>query len=199
MSQPNNPNNKTYVGTIALILWKPCQRISTPTQLNLNSISTKLPLNLISTLFQPQAQINLNSTSTITSTQYGCDIKATQSCFCPILLEFIYDITNRYLQKTYFNFKPELQLLFVLSYCRALRTISMPVMSQSSPEESSNIYLNSILGIQYYKPPASKTPVGFVLPVVFLPLEILSLALKLVLKPQSLPALYQTKPANAGY
>ena len=52
-------------------------------QLNLYSISTKLPLNLISTSFQPQVQINLslNSTSTITSTQYGCDIKATQSCF----------------------------------------------------------------------------------------------------------------------
>ena len=49
-------------------------------QLQFNSISTKLPLNLISTLFQPQAQMNLNSTSTITSTQYGCDIKATQSC-----------------------------------------------------------------------------------------------------------------------
>ena len=60
-----------------------CQLISTPTQLNLNLISTKLPLNLISTSFQPQVQINLslNSTSTITSTQYGCDIKATQSCF----------------------------------------------------------------------------------------------------------------------
>ena len=51
-------------------------------QLQLNSISTKLPLNLISTSFQPQVQINLslNSTATITSTQYGCDIKATQSC-----------------------------------------------------------------------------------------------------------------------
>ena len=55
-------------------------------QLILNSISTKLRLNLISTSFQPQPQINLslninlNSTSTLTSTQYGCDIKATQSC-----------------------------------------------------------------------------------------------------------------------
>ena len=58
------------------------QLISTPTQLNLNSISTKLPLNLISTSFQLQVQIylSLNSTSTITSTQYGCDTKATQSC-----------------------------------------------------------------------------------------------------------------------
>ena len=55
-------------------------------QLQLNSISTKLPLNLISTLFQPQAQINLNSTTTITSTQYGCDIKATQSCSIYILM-----------------------------------------------------------------------------------------------------------------
>ena len=56
-------------------------------QLQLNSISTKLRLNFISTSFQPQVQINLslninlNSTSTITSTQYGCDIKATQSCY----------------------------------------------------------------------------------------------------------------------
>ena len=64
-----------------------CQLISTPTQLNLNSISTKLPLNLIATSFQPQVQINLslNSTSTITSTQYGCDIKATQSCIYCVL------------------------------------------------------------------------------------------------------------------
>ena len=49
-------------------------------QLNINSISTKLRINLISTLHQPQPQINLNSTSTLTSTQYGGDIKASQSC-----------------------------------------------------------------------------------------------------------------------
>ena len=55
-------------------------------QPKLNSISTKLRLNFTSTSFQPQVQINLslninlNSTSTITSAQYGCDIKATQSC-----------------------------------------------------------------------------------------------------------------------
>ena len=55
-------------------------------QPQLNSISTKLQLNLISTSFQWQPQfnlslnINLNSTSTLTSTQYGCGIKATQSC-----------------------------------------------------------------------------------------------------------------------
>ena len=55
-------------------------------QLQLNSISTKFLLNLISTLFQPQAQINLNSTTTITSTQYGCDKKATQSCSIYILM-----------------------------------------------------------------------------------------------------------------
>ena len=76
-------------------------------------------------------------------------------------------------------------------------------MSQGSPEKSSNIYLNSILGFQCYKPPVlktwPKTPVGFVLPVAFQPLEILSLALKPVFKRQSLPALYQTKLANAGY
>ena len=40
---------------------------------NLNSILTKLRLNLIST----SASI---STSTFTSTQYNCDIKTTQSC-----------------------------------------------------------------------------------------------------------------------
>ena len=61
-------------------------------QLQLNSISTKLPFNLISTSFHSQVQINLsfninlNSTSTITSTQYDCDIKATQSCSTIILI-----------------------------------------------------------------------------------------------------------------
>ena len=69
--------------------------MSTPTQLNLNSISTKLRLNLMSTSFQPQPQINLSlkstsssiSTSTLNSTQYGCDIKATQSCLsCDYLM-----------------------------------------------------------------------------------------------------------------
>ena len=55
-------------------------------QPQLNSISTKLQLNLISTSFQWQPQfnlslnINLNSTSTLISTQYDCGIKATQSC-----------------------------------------------------------------------------------------------------------------------
>ena len=43
---------------------------STQPQFNLNSISTNLRLNLMST----SASI---STSTLTSTQYGCDIKAT--------------------------------------------------------------------------------------------------------------------------
>ena len=62
-------------------------------QLNLNSVSTKLWLNLISTSFQPQVQINLslninlNSTSTLTSTQNGSDIKATQSC-CHTFITF---------------------------------------------------------------------------------------------------------------
>ena len=45
-----------------------CQLISTQTQLNLNSILTKLQLNLIST-----------STSTLTLTQYVCDIRSSQS------------------------------------------------------------------------------------------------------------------------
>ena len=55
-------------------------------QLTLNSISTKLQFNLISTSLQLQPKINLsininlNSTLILTSTQYGCDIKATQSC-----------------------------------------------------------------------------------------------------------------------
>ena len=56
-------------------------------QLQLNLTSTHFQLNLTSTKFQPQVQINLslninvNSTTTLTSIQYGCDIKATQSCF----------------------------------------------------------------------------------------------------------------------
>ena len=78
----------------------------TPKQLYLNSTKTKRQLNLnhksVSTSTQPQPKLNLNlksnpgssqpqlnfsfnltpsSTSTITSTQYGCDIKATQSCY----------------------------------------------------------------------------------------------------------------------
>ena len=44
----------------------------------------------------------------------------------------------------------------------------------------------------------SKTPVTFVLPIGCWPLEMPAMALKFVLKPQSLPALYQTKPPNAG-
>ena len=70
---------------------------STQPQLNLNhkSITTsastqtqpKVNLNLKSNPGSSQLQLNfslnisLSSTSTITSTQYGCDIKATQSCF----------------------------------------------------------------------------------------------------------------------
>ena len=46
--------------------------------------------------------------------------------------------------------------------------------------------------------PETKTSVVFVMPVGCRPLEIPALALKSVLKPQSLPALYQTKPPNAG-
>ena len=63
-------------------------------------ISSKLPLNLISTSFQLQFQINLslNSTSTITSTQYGCDIKATQSCF-----DFYFDLFKYFELKTVFK------------------------------------------------------------------------------------------------
>ena len=78
------PKPNSYENIISSFIQ--CQLISTPTQLNLSSISTKPPLNLISTSFQPQVQINpsLNSTSTITSTQYGCDIKATQSCPPPL-------------------------------------------------------------------------------------------------------------------
>ena len=53
----------------------------------LNSTSTQCQLNFDSTSLQPQPQINLslninlNLTSTLVSTQYGCVIKATQSCF----------------------------------------------------------------------------------------------------------------------
>ena len=55
-------------------------------QLNLNSISTKFPLNSSQPHFNPKfkstsASISTSTkTSTLTSTQYGCDIKATQSC-----------------------------------------------------------------------------------------------------------------------
>ena len=51
-------------------------------QLQLNSTSAQFQLNFHSISSQPQIKINLslNSTATITSTQYGCDIKATQSC-----------------------------------------------------------------------------------------------------------------------
>ena len=60
-------------------------------QFILNSASTQIQLNFDSTSLQPQPQINLsfninlNSTSTLTSTQYGSDIKATQSCFIIML------------------------------------------------------------------------------------------------------------------
>ena len=53
----------------------------TSTQFQLNFHSTSSQHNI-----KPQPQINLtlninvNSTSTLTLTQYGCDIKATQSC-----------------------------------------------------------------------------------------------------------------------
>ena len=53
-------------------------------QPQLNSTSTQFQLNFDSTSCQPHfnlsLNINLNSNSTLTSTQYGCDIKATQSC-----------------------------------------------------------------------------------------------------------------------
>ena len=45
-------------------------------QLQLNSTSTQVQLNFDTISSQP----HFKSTSTITSTQYGCDIKATQSC-----------------------------------------------------------------------------------------------------------------------
>ena len=47
-------------------------------QPQLNSTSTQFQINFDSISYQPH--FNLNSTSTLTSTQYGCDIKATQSC-----------------------------------------------------------------------------------------------------------------------
>ena len=57
---------------------------STQFQLNFDSTSAQPQLNLSSTPLQPQPQINLHSTST----QYGCEIKANQSCrsyFLPML------------------------------------------------------------------------------------------------------------------
>ena len=44
----------------------------------------------------------------------------------------------------------------------------------------------------------SKTSVAFVMPIGCRPLEMPALVLKSMLKPQSLPASYQTKPPNAG-
>ena len=49
---------------------------STQPQLNFNSISPQPNFNL-----RFKSTSALTSTSTITLTQYGCDIKATQSCF----------------------------------------------------------------------------------------------------------------------
>ena len=46
----------------------------------LNSNSTQFQLNFHSISSQPYFNFRFKSTSTITSTQYGCDIKATQSC-----------------------------------------------------------------------------------------------------------------------
>ena len=52
-------------------------------QPKLNTTSTQFQLNFNSTSSQPHFILSLKSTSisTLTSTQYGCDIKATQSCF----------------------------------------------------------------------------------------------------------------------
>ena len=49
---------------------------STQPQLNFNKTSTKSHLNL-----SPKLTWASISTSNLTTTQYGCDIKATQSCF----------------------------------------------------------------------------------------------------------------------
>ena len=57
-----------------------------------------------------------------------------------------------------------------------------------------NLILNPIFNLNS----ETKTSVVFVMPVGCRPPEISALALKSVLKPQSLPALYQTKPPNAG-
>ena len=68
-------------------------------RLQLNSTSTQFQLNFHSISSQPHFNLRFksisasisNSTSTITSTQYGCDIKATQSCniqsLCNITLQ----------------------------------------------------------------------------------------------------------------
>ena len=57
----------------------------------LNSNSTQFQLNFHSISSQPYFNFRFKSTSTITSTQYGCDIKATQSCniqsLCNITLQ----------------------------------------------------------------------------------------------------------------
>ena len=51
-------------------------------QPQLNSTSTQFQRNFNSTSSHPQPQINLSININLksTSTQYGCDIKATQSC-----------------------------------------------------------------------------------------------------------------------
>ena len=54
-------------------------------QLQLNSTSTQFQLNFNSTSCPSHCNLSLNnslnSTLTLTSTQYDCDIKETQSCF----------------------------------------------------------------------------------------------------------------------
>ena len=66
---------------------------STQFQLNFQSISSQLHINL--RFKSTSASI---STSTITSTQNGCDIKATQSC---ILSNLITDILQDEIPNTY--------------------------------------------------------------------------------------------------
>ena len=87
------------------LLWKPNFVLYLmSTYLNPNSSSTQFQLNFDSTLFQPQINlslnINLNSTSTLTSTLYGCDIKATQSCSVVFRFQRLHD------QSCYCHSKP---------------------------------------------------------------------------------------------
>ena len=70
-------------------------------QLQLNSTSTQFQLNFDSISSQPHFNLRFKSTSasistsTITSAQYGCDIKATQSCYANLSIITIWT-RNRY-------------------------------------------------------------------------------------------------------
>ena len=101
---------------------------STPTQLNpkstqpqIKSTPTKFQLDLISTStstsIQPYFNLKLKSTSASISTQHGCDIKATQSCFWQVLV---------FLSLIFPSLGSETSLIFkILGLKRFVRTLGL--------------------------------------------------------------------------